>query len=91
MSKRSAMAFIEKFKSDETFRHKIMAAKDDSERIRLINAAGFNCTAEEIDSLEQNLRDKGMDKICGGNAQLGEGFFTLGGAIKNFIRYKFFR
>ncbi|WP_449258117.1 Nif11-like leader peptide family natural product precursor [Chlorobium limicola] len=48
MSVEHAKAFIEKMKTDEAFRDKIMAIETPEERLKVIGAAGFECTLEEI-------------------------------------------
>ncbi|WP_449258993.1 Nif11-like leader peptide family natural product precursor [Chlorobium limicola] len=48
MSVEHAKAFIEKMKTDEAFREKIMAIETPEERLKAIGAAGFECTGEEI-------------------------------------------
>ena len=49
MSHEAAQAFIEKRKSDEAFRARVMAVEDVAGRLELINAEGFDCTVEEVD------------------------------------------
>ncbi|NTU54154.1 MAG: Nif11-like leader peptide family natural product precursor [Chlorobiaceae bacterium] len=48
MSTEHAKAFIEKMKTDEAFREKIMAIETPEERLKAIGAAGFPCNGEEI-------------------------------------------
>ncbi|WP_449258579.1 Nif11-like leader peptide family natural product precursor [Chlorobium limicola] len=48
MSAEQAKAFIEKMKTDEAFRDRIMAIETPEERLNAIGAAGFECTGEEI-------------------------------------------
>ena len=66
MSADHANAFIEKMKSDEAFRADVMAVADVSARLRFISAQGFDCTAEEIDSL-QELRESELNGVVGGD------------------------
>ena len=49
MSNEAAQAFIEKVKSDETFRARVVVVEDVAGRLELINAEGFDCTVEEVD------------------------------------------
>ncbi|ABB23749.1 Nif11-like leader peptide family natural product precursor [Pelodictyon luteolum] len=51
MSVEQAKAFIEKMKTDEAFREKIMAIETPEERLGAIGAAGFECTGEEINEV----------------------------------------
>ncbi|KAA6232572.1 Nif11-like leader peptide family natural product precursor [Chlorobium phaeovibrioides] len=48
MSVEQAKAFIEKMKTDEAFREKIMTIKSLKDRLSAIHAAGYDCAAEEI-------------------------------------------
>jgi predicted ribosomally synthesized peptide with nif11-like leader len=88
MSQKAAKAFFEKIKTDEKFRKKVMAAEDDAERTRIIKAAGFDCTPEEINAFERQMGDKYTDKICGG--QFGETSFIFG-AISSLLKNKLFK
>ena len=49
MSHEAAQAFIEKMKSDEAFRARVMAEQDEAARLKLINAEGFDCTVAEVE------------------------------------------
>jgi predicted ribosomally synthesized peptide with nif11-like leader len=86
MSQKSARLFFQKIKTDDTFRKKVLAAKDEGDRMSIIHAAGFNCTAEEINEFERQMGDKYTDKICGG--QFGETSF-IWGAVKSIFKSKF--
>jgi len=55
MSVEQAKAFIEKMKTDEAFREKIMAIETPGERLKAIAAAGFKCTGEEINEAGADL------------------------------------
>ena len=65
MSEDQAKAFVEKMKSDEAFRAKVMAEEDVEARMALIGAEGFDCSAEEIGAL-QELGDAELDGVAGG-------------------------
>ncbi|TCD47945.1 Nif11-like leader peptide family natural product precursor [Chlorobium sp. N1] len=52
MSREQAKAFVEKMKTDEAFREKIMAIETPEERLKAIRAAGFECTGEEINEVQ---------------------------------------
>jgi len=54
MSVEQAKAFIERMKTDEAFREKIMAIETPEERLKAIAAAGFECTGEEINEAGSN-------------------------------------
>ena len=65
MSEDQAKAFVEKMKSDEAFRARVMAEEDVAARMALIVAEGFDCSAEEIGAL-QELGDAELDGVAGG-------------------------
>ena len=65
MSEDQAKAFVEKMKSDEAFRAKVMAEEDVEARMALIGAEGFDCSAEEIGAL-QELGEAELDGVAGG-------------------------
>ena len=62
MSVEQAKAFIERMKTDEAFREKIMATETPEARLSVIKDAGFECTAEEINE----AADIGIGTIAGG-------------------------
>jgi predicted ribosomally synthesized peptide with nif11-like leader len=62
MSVEQAKAFIEKMKTDEAFREKVMSIEDAAGRIACIQSEGFECTEEEINEVAQ----EGADGIAGG-------------------------
>ena len=62
MSVEQAKAFIEKMKTDEAFREKIMAIETPEERLKAIGAAGFECTGEEIN----DAGIEGGEEVTGG-------------------------
>jgi len=67
MSKEAAQELIEKMKSDEAFRERVMAVEDVEARMALIGAEGFDCSAEEIGSLRE-LMDADLSGVAGGGA-----------------------
>ncbi len=66
MSQEKAKACIEKLKTDEAFRTKVMAVEEMAGRVKLINAEGFDCTAEELKAVSQQLGDDELDAVAGG-------------------------
>ena len=48
MSVEQAKAFIERMKTDDAFREKVMAIEGLAERLACIRAERFDCTMEEI-------------------------------------------
>lgn len=71
MSIEQAKAFIERMKTDSTFRERVMGSENFAARMSLVNSEGFKCTAEEIKQLDSELRLKSEDKrgvyYTGGN------------------------
>ena len=51
MSVEQAKAFIERLKTDEAFREKVMAIEDAAGRIACIRVEGFECTEAEINEV----------------------------------------
>ena len=65
MSEEAAQAFIERMKSDEDFRAKVMAEEGVEARMALIGAEGFDCSAEEIGAAQDDW-DAELDDVVGG-------------------------
>ncbi len=63
MSAEQAKAFIEKIKSDEAFREKVMSIEGASDRIAFIRNEGFTCTEDEIHEVSAEL-----DRVIGGES-----------------------
>ena len=81
MSAEQATAFIEKMKTDEAFRERIMAIETPQDRLKAIIAAGFECTGEEI-----NEAGAGYGEVAAG-ARLCSGVYggpTYGAACKQY-------
>ena len=66
MSVDHAKAFVEKMKSDEAFRERVMAEEDVEARMALIVAEGFDCSAQEIGALRE-LGEAELDGVAGGS------------------------
>ncbi len=71
MSQTAARAFIERMKTDEAFKTKIMAVSDLDARIKLIHAEGFDCTAEDIGMLAAEISDESLLAGLTGGGNLG--------------------
>ena len=67
MSVEQAKAFIERMKTDDAFREKVRAIKDAAGRIACIRGAGFECTEEEINEVEE---DGSGEVVAGTNLSL---------------------
>ena len=67
MSVDQAKAFLEKMKTDEPFRARVMAEEDVAARMALIAAEGFDCSAEEIGAL-QELGEAELSGVVGGGS-----------------------
>lgn len=66
MSENAAALLVAKLKKDEEFRNSILRVEDIEERMKLIKAAGFDCTAEEIEAEQAELSDDELDNVSGG-------------------------
>mgnify|MGYP006291018715 CR=1 FL=1 len=75
MSVEQAKAFIERMKTDEAFREKVMSIEDAASRIACIQGEGFDCTAEEINEVSQ----EDSSQLAGGGRM---GYSHFGGACK---------
>ena len=69
MSVDQAEAFVAKMKSDAAFRERVMAVEDVTERMGLINAEGFSCSAEEIETVAGALADEELETVDGGSVR----------------------
>ena len=81
MSDQAAQAFIERAKGDEAFRHRVMAIDDVGQRMALIRAQGFDCTADEIQARGHPLSDVEMDRESGGGLLDPEAFEPCFGGL----------
>ena len=70
MSLDQARAFLEKIKSDEAFRNRVMAIKDVAERFNIIKSEGFDCSEKEIKEVAGELNDDELDAAAGGAYRL---------------------
>ncbi|MEI6450628.1 MAG: Nif11-like leader peptide family RiPP precursor [Actinomycetes bacterium] len=69
MSEEQAKACVERLKSDEAFRARVMAEEDVDARMALISAEGFDCSAAEIGAL-QELADLDLSAVVGGSGSM---------------------
>ncbi len=75
MSLDQARAFIEKMKSDEEFRNRVMAIEDVAERFNSIKSEGFDCSEEEIKEISGVVSDEELDAAAGGGIDRNAGDF----------------
>ncbi|NTU52272.1 MAG: Nif11-like leader peptide family natural product precursor [Chlorobiaceae bacterium] len=68
MSVEQAKAFIERMKTDEAFREKVMSIEDAAGRIACIRSEGYDCTEQEINEEAQ---------VVGGVAAAGGGMYSI--------------
>ena len=68
MSVDQARAFIEKMKSDEEFRGRIMAIEAVDARLAAASDAGFEFTESEVKEVQGELSDDDLDQAPGGAA-----------------------
>ncbi len=67
MSLDQARAFIDKVKSDQTFHDEIMSMEGLDQRLEHIHKVGFDCTAEEIKQVSEELSEEDLDQVAGGS------------------------
>jgi len=66
MSVDQARAFIEKMKTDEAFRNRIVAIEAVDARLAAASDAGFVFTEAEIKEVKSELNDDELDRVAGG-------------------------
>ena len=65
MSEEAAQAFIERMKSDEDVRARVLAEEDVEARLALIGAEGFDCSVAEIGALQElRSEERRVGKEC---------------------------
>ncbi len=79
MSGEAARALADRMKIDAAFRKQVLAQKEADARIRFVNAAGFDCTSEEIEPPGDGaLSDEEMGWVSGGIGPSEEEPWNLG-------------
>ena len=63
MSLEQAKLFIERMKTDEAFRNKIMTVEDVAERLQLAKTEGYDCTEEEINTVSAESSDGDLEGV----------------------------
>ncbi len=66
MSIQSARDFLAKVASDEQFRCGLTACKPGAEQQKYAQAAGFDFTSEEINTVRSEIQDADLDVVSGG-------------------------
>ncbi len=66
MSTDDARACVERMKSDVEFRTRVLSATEPAARTQVINAEGFACAAEDVETMLAELTDADMDSVSGG-------------------------
>ena len=64
MSAEQAKAFIERMKTDEAFREKVLAIEEASGRIACIQSEGYDCSPEEVNDVIQDVSGVAAGKCC---------------------------
>jgi predicted ribosomally synthesized peptide with nif11-like leader len=65
VSQDAARAFIERVKTDEEFRARVLTVADADGRLQLVRSEGYDCSAEEIEALAA-LSDEDLRAVTGG-------------------------
>lgn len=66
MSIESAKAYVERMKTDEEFRNKILACTDAKKRMELVKSEGFDFTENDIKVVSAEFGDGFLSKAVGG-------------------------
>jgi predicted ribosomally synthesized peptide with nif11-like leader len=71
MSQEAVQAFVERVNDDASFRDGLIAADDNDARLRIVQDAGFDVTAEDLAALRrqsgvEELSEEDLQKIAGG-------------------------
>jgi predicted ribosomally synthesized peptide with nif11-like leader len=66
MSIDSAKAFIERMKTDEEFKNRVIQAETAEARKAIVEEEGFDFTKKEINSVTSQLSDEELDALAGG-------------------------
>ena len=76
MSQENAKAFVEKMNKDGAFRMRVLSERTVEDRMKLIRASGFDCTASEIGLASAEISDDAAAGAAGGQYN---GLFTSTG------------
>lgn len=68
MSEGQAHAFVERMKTDEAFRERILAIEDPAARLAYVHSEGFDCTAEEIAAEGNRVSPEELDAVAAGGS-----------------------
>ena len=66
MSQESAKAFVDKMNKDGAFRMRVLSERTVEDRMKLIRASGFDCTASEIGLAASEISDDDAAGASGG-------------------------
>lgn len=71
MSSDSAVAFVERIRSDSEFQAKLADAQGPAERVALAREAGFDVSTEDIGAIRstlgiEELSDEELERVAGG-------------------------
>ena len=66
MSIESAKAYVERMKTDEDFRNKVLAIEDAEKRMQFVKAEGFDFSSNDIKIVLSAIDDKELRQIAGG-------------------------
>jgi len=80
MSKETALAFVERLKSDREFFNRISDAPDDATRRKIVADAGFDLEYDDRATIEGELDDVPEHELEGLAAGSKESLVAMGGA-----------
>ena len=67
MSVEQARKMIERLKTDEAFKARVMAIADLDGWLKLAAAEGFDCTKDELASVASELTESDLGTVCAGS------------------------
>ena len=67
MSIESAKTYVERMKTDEEFRKKVLSIEDAGKRMKFVKMQGFDFSANEIKGVLAELEDSDLERGLGGD------------------------
>lgn len=74
MATEGMQALIERMKTDQAFHERVLAEPDPGARLALVQAEGYDCSAEDFTSPDAAVTDADLDGVAAG---YGAGCMTL--------------
>jgi predicted ribosomally synthesized peptide with nif11-like leader len=68
MSTEAAQALIDRMKIDQAFRDRVLAAPEPETRLALIQAEGYECSADDLASFDAAVADSDLERVAAGKS-----------------------